>query len=177
MNLIQNLLKLIVISLVLLGCRQPNSYEEMKPYDGPLIEVDDIVTIYSDSSIMRLKLKAKKQLEMQNGDREFPKGVYVEFYDEKGIMSSTLTGNKGKFNKEKNLYTVTGNVVVKNVGENKKLNTEELFWEPDKQKVYTDKFVRIETPDEILTGNGLTAKQDFSSYKIKDPIGEFRVKQ
>ena len=55
------------------------------------------------------------------------------------------------------------------------LNTEELHWNTSKGDVFTDKFVRIETEDQILTGVGLTAKQDFSRYVIKNPQGIFNL--
>jgi len=39
------------------------------------------------------------------------------------------------------------------------------------QKIYTDKFVRITTATEILTGEGMEANQDFSSWVILKPRG------
>jgi hypothetical protein len=48
------------------------------------------------------------------------------------------------------------------------LNTEELFWEPKKEIIYTDKFVRIETDGEIITGEGMEAPQDFSTWRLKN---------
>lgn len=145
----------------------------IETYQGPVMEVENVETLYSDSTVLRIRLKAPKQIELQNGDREFPNGVYVEFYDESGKMTSTLTANSATFYKEKNSYKVLGNVIIKNLEEQKTLKTEELNWFPDKQKVNTDKFIRIETPDQILTGEGLDAREDFSSYKIRKPKGVF----
>lgn len=51
------------------------------------------------------------------------------------------------------------------------MNSEELYWEPQKEEIYTDKFVRIQSEDQISTGTGLVAKQDFSSYRILNPSG------
>ena len=67
-------------------------------------------------------------------------------------------------------------MVVKNLQKKETLNTEELHWDRTKQEVFTDKFVRIETPTEILTGQGLRANQDFSRYRILKPTGIFTVK-
>src|SRR5690606_41136095 len=70
------------------------------------------------------------------------------------------------------IYKATGDVEVNSYEKDQKLNTEELFWRRDKGEIYTDKFVRIETAEEILLGEGLTATQDFSSYKILKPRSE-----
>lgn len=139
-------------------------------YKGPQMEVYNIASLYSDSGRSKILLNAPKELEYQNGDQDFPDGIYLEFFDEEtGKKASTLKGNKGKFVKDKNVYVVTGNVIVKSLTEKKKLNSEELVWKPDEKKITSDKFVRIETPCEILTGDGLISNEDFSSYQILKP--------
>ena len=62
-------------------------------------------------------------------------------------------------------------MVVDNTIKHEKLKSEELKWSRFEKRVYTNKFVRIETPQEILLGEGLTASQDFSTYKILKPRG------
>lgn len=169
------------ISLVLVasfsGCRENTGVDNVTPYEGPLLEVSNMQTLYSDSAIVKVKVQAKKQLEFENGDREFPEGIYIEFYDVNGKISSTLKADKGYFDKKEKLYTGIGDVEVNSYEKDEKLNTEELHWKQDKEEIYTDKFVRIETADEILLGEGLTASQDFSNYKILKPTGELSISQ
>jgi LPS export ABC transporter protein LptC len=141
------------------------------PYNGPMIEINKVETLFTDSATLRVKLTAPKEYEFKNGDREFPEGEKIEFYDENGVPSSILTSNYGKFDKEKNIYVVKDNVIIKNLVENKKLTTSELNWNPITEKVYTDKYVVIETSDRILYGDGLTANQQMSAYKILNPRG------
>jgi LPS export ABC transporter protein LptC len=151
--------------------------EEMKPYDGPLMEIDNMETIYSDAAETKVKLKAKKQFALQNGNREFPQGVFVEFFSGKKV-TSTLVSNYAIFYKETNRYMVSGNVIIKNLEEGKTLNTEELFWYPGEERIYVDKEkqVIITTKTGVLYGKGLEAKEDFSSYKILKPTGEETLK-
>ncbi|WP_347159933.1 LPS export ABC transporter periplasmic protein LptC [Pontibacter chitinilyticus] len=146
-------------------------------YKGPLIENHDVVTLYSDSARLQIKLQAPVQQEFDNGDGIFPKGLYVEFYGEPGQITSTLKSNYGKQDKRKDLYIARGNVVVKNLQKKEQLETEELFWDKNKGTIYTDKFVRITTAEEILTGNGLRANQGFSNWRILKPTGSFSLKQ
>ncbi|MGI8599360.1 MAG: LPS export ABC transporter periplasmic protein LptC [Chitinophagaceae bacterium] len=81
----------------------------------------------------------------------------------------------GVYDKENDLYAGKGDVVLKSFEKEQQLNTEELYWKQSEQNVFTDKFVRIESEGEILTGEGLTAKQDFSSYRILKPTGTFTM--
>ena len=56
------------------------------------------------------------------------------------------------------------------------LNTDELIWDEDKKIIYSNSFVKITTPDEIIYGNGMTANENFTDYVIKHITGTIRVK-
>jgi hypothetical protein len=60
---------------------------------------------------------------------------------------------------------------VKDVTKGERVDTEELFWVPEDEIVYTNKFVRIETEGEIIMGEGLEAKQDFSWWTLEEMRG------
>ncbi len=164
-----------IFLLALQSCETQTTVFEKK-YDGPIIVITNVVTYYSDSARIKIKLTAPLQQEFENGDRLFPNGIFIEFFKKDQTISSTLKANHGKFIKESTKYIVTGNVIIESAEEKKTLNTEELNWEPNYYKIYTDKFVRIQTPEEILTGVGMTASQDFKSYKILKPTGIFSIK-
>lgn len=160
--------------MFLIGC---NTQETAKPilYEGPLSEGEDITMHYSEKDVVKVLLNAKKIFEFQNGDREFPEGIYMEFYDELGKLNSTLQANSAYFFKEENKWRGRGNVIVINTAKQEQLNTEELFWKPDTKKIFTDKFVTIKLQNEVIYGTGLDAAQDLSTYQIKNPEGEFVV--
>ncbi len=160
--------------LMAFGCT--NSEEEIgqiKTYDGPIQEAEDVELFYSEEAKVTTKLQAKKWLQFENGDQEFPAGLFLQFYDEKGTITSTLKADDVYYFEKDKKYRGRGNVVIHNIEENQQLNTEELFWTPDDEKMYTDKFVTIKLDNEVLYGRGLEAKQDFSWYVLKNPEGEF----
>jgi len=136
----------------------------------------NIYTNYTDSGKVKMRMWAPEQHEMESDDRKFPKGIKIDFY-EKEKVSSTLTANIATFSKATGIYTVRNNVVIQSKDQHKRLNTEELKWLPKQHRVRieNDKFVRIQTKTEILTGMGLDASEDFRSYKIKKPQGVFAV--
>ncbi|TAE19575.1 MAG: LPS export ABC transporter periplasmic protein LptC [Bacteroidetes bacterium] len=146
-------------------------------YDGPSIKAFNLKMQLSDSAKLRVEVHAPLQLEYQNGNQEYPKGVTVEFYNAEGKKYTRLTADKGKYNKATHIYTVWNNVVVKNIEKQEEMQTEELNWSPHAQDIYTTKRVKITTLTEILHGNGLKAKQDFMTYKIMQPTGKFTVKR
>ena len=168
---------LFLCALLILSCTAPvDQVVYVEPYKGPMMTATNIKTVYSDSGETKLMLKAPVQLLLQNSDREFPQGVYVEFFDEKKEPKAILTSNYAIFYKERNLYKISGKVVIDNKRDGKKMSTEELFWSPSTKKIYTDKFLIIETGNEVIRGIGMDAAQDFSSYSIRKPVGELYVK-
>jgi LPS export ABC transporter protein LptC len=126
---------------------------------------------YTEREKLKTILQAKKLNEFQNGDREFPEGIYLEFYDANGKMTSTLRANTAYYFKEEDKWRGRGKVEVKNIEKQQQLNTEELFWKPDTKKIFTDKFVTITDKEDVLYGTGMTANQDLTDYHLKNTSG------
>jgi len=146
-------------------------------YDGPLRIGENVELYYTEENLVKVKMIAAKVYEFENGDREFPNGIYLEFYNEFGILGSTLRANEAHYFKKENQWRGRGKVEVKNIDKNEQLNTEELFWKPSEQKIFSDKFVTIRQQSDVIYGQGLEANQDMTDYTIKKPEGEFSVEE
>lgn len=138
----------------------------------PAESAKDVELMYSDSARIKMKMTAP-QLDRYTGKdprEELPKGVVMEFYDDSMQVKTRLSANFGvRYGTEKRVE-VKNDVVVVNE-KNEQLNTEHLVWDEGTKMIYTKAFVRITTPDEVLWGNGLEANEDFSKYRILDPVG------
>lgn len=146
-------------------------------YDGPLQEAHNITMYYNEKSALKMKLTAKKVLEFQSGDREFPEGLYLEFFNEDGSIRSTLKANEARYFKAEDQWRGRGNVEVKNIEKGDQLNSEELFWKPGTKRIFTEKFVTVRQGKDIIYGTGLDAAQDLSEYTLKNIEGEFEVEE
>ena len=172
MRYFNSISNLLLSAVLFLNCSSKNNeILEIQEYTGPVLEMGPAITYYSDSAVVTMKMEAPKQLEFGNGDREFPEGLSMEFFDRQGNPTSTLRADYCYYTRKEDLYKATGNFVLKNLENNDRLDTEELFWNEKKEDVFTEKFVRIEKDGEIQTGDGLKAKQDFSYYEILNSKG------
>lgn len=157
-----------------------NSITSATEKELPVESGKDVEIIYSDSAIVRAKLTAP-ELNRYSGKSpysEMPKGMNVIFYDQYSNVQSKLTANYGIGYDSGNgmeRMEADGNVIVINE-KGEQLNTEHLTWNAVTKKIYTDKFVKITTKDEIIWGDGLDANQDFSKYQIKNVKGTIAVK-
>lgn len=160
----------ITLLLTIASCSDSgNAIKGPAIYEGPIQQASDMVLYHSEAGQVKTKLITPLLLEYQSGDREFPEGIYIEFFDETGKMTSTLKANEAHYFKDKDHWRGRGDVVVESLEENRTLETEELFWEPGNESIRSEKFVSITGPDLATRGWGLEAKQDFSEYHIKKP--------
>lgn len=144
-------------------------------YEGPHIEMRDVETLFSDSTIIRLMIQAPLQQIFESGDENYPEGMYLEIYDEQQQLVATYRSNTAKKVAKEEYYIGEGNVVVKNLETGDELTTEQLYWYQDEAVFRTDKFVTIKSDGELHTGQGLEASQDFSYYKILKPTGTISI--
>jgi|SRR5690606_8725609 len=170
----KNSLTILVLSLLLVACGKGDIAEPIE-YTGPIQEAEDVEFYYSDKDIVKTKMTAPLLHEFKSGDREFPNGIYIEFFDETGRLESTLKANHAYYFKTDNQWRGRGNVEVINLQQNEQLNTEELFWKPGEKKIFTDKFVTIKQQGDVIYGEGLDAKEDLSEYTITKLSGRIQV--
>lgn len=138
------------------------------------------VTInYTDSGRLKAKIFAKVLIGYKKDGKDIirmPKGITGNFYNDSGKVESYLTAEKGISYQSEKITEVSQNVQVMN-SKGEKLNTEKLIWDQKKQIIYTDKFVRITTKNEVITGEGMESKQDFSNWVIKKPRGNISIEK
>jgi LPS export ABC transporter protein LptC len=180
MSKIDNQLKVLFVALfcLCLACTsKPEEAESILIKDslGVPNEIADSINInYTVSAIRRLNLKAPlmQRYPTKNNDNVLfmRKGLEVYFYDEEGKLKTTIKSEWAK-RFEKTKKTELHNHVVVTNDRQESMATEEIFWDELQKKIFTTKFVTITTPTEILTGYGLEAADDFSSYEIKNPKG------
>ena len=170
---IANYGRFLVLVYLLMACSSKQELLNQKDYEGPMMRIDSATTLISDSAKVIVNQFALQEEVYENEDREWKKGLFLKYFDDLGEVSSTFKANYVYYTKKDNLYKGVGDVIVVNVTTGDELNTEELFWDPRSKQFYTERYVTIHTEDEIHTGEGLTANQDFSAYTIFKPAGTF----
>ena len=172
------IVSLILFSLLVTSCSEQKKADSQdkvvrKPYSGPSLESEDLQVVYTDSAKLSMTMDTKLQIILHNEDQEYPHGLFVTFFDENEKINSTIKANYGYYFKDVDKWKLKGKVVVNNPEKGQKLETEEMYWMPASHDILVEKkdSVTITEPDQILSGTGLTAKDDFSHYKITNPIG------
>lgn len=166
--------------LALFGIGCENDIEKVKLVTGkdqmPIESAQGLDVIYSDSAVVKVKLKAKTMRRYGGEDpfTEMPEGIRVEFFDRDMQSKTTLTASKAIKKDKSQTMEASGNVEVINA-KGEKLNTEHLVWNEITRKISSNEFVKISTNDKIIFGNGFESNQDFSNYRIFKITGTINI--
>jgi LPS export ABC transporter protein LptC len=137
----------------------------------------NVEILYSDSAVVRLSIQAPVLLNhIQPGKekKEFPNGIKVDFFNAFGLITSSMTAKSATQNERDNKIFIRKEVKVKS-GNNETLETDELIWDERTKKLYTDKWVKVSTANEVIYGYGFAADQEFTYWKISKVRGRFTV--
>lgn len=139
---------------------------------------EEIEILYSEDGMVRARINAPELVKNTIGKpfTEFSKGVRVEILNAAKEPISLLTANYGK-RYDKSEETIVQNEVIVTNKTGEMLETEELTRNDKTGELYTDAFVKITTPNEVIYGMGLQANEDFSWYRIDSVQGTMRIKQ
>lgn len=141
------------------------------PETMPSMITDSVSTLISDSGITRYKLVADVwQIFDKAADPHwfFPKGLYLERFDEKFNVEATVVADTAWNYTDKKLWRLKGHVHVKNM-EGHEFFSDELFWDQSMAKVYSDKYIKIIRGAAEIKGYGFESNQQMDDYRIFRP--------
>jgi LPS export ABC transporter protein LptC len=143
------------------------------PSNGPDRVTTNAEYFYSDSGRVLNRINAGTISEYTGDDdphTELTNGVELTFFDTAGHHSSRLTARRGQIMPKQQRMEVEDQVVFTNA-KGEKLETEQLTWDQDSDRVHTDRPVKVTRTNDIIYGPGLDASQDFSRYTIRHITG------
>jgi LPS export ABC transporter protein LptC len=144
----------------------------------PVVSSYEIQVNYSEKGHPQFILEAPVALFYSHKEtyQEFPEGFHVRFFDSLMNVKSELSADYG-INYERNkLMEARRNVVVINHEKDETLNTEEMTWDQNKKKIFSNVFVKIKTASDVLYGeNGFEADESFNNWVIRKTSGEIEI--
>lgn len=166
---------LLALSIVIIVACENNiqDVERITRFENPLQEIaSDIEILYSEDGQVKAKLLAPEMVKNSEGKpyTEFSKGLNVYILNKNKSITTELSANYGiKYDKD-DTTVISQNVKVINK-DGITLETEKLTRNDKTGELHTDAFVKITTETQVIKGMGLTANEDFSSYKIDSVQG------
>lgn len=143
----------------------------------PMMATYGVISLISDSGVTRYRINTDEWLVYDKKKPSywaFEKGMYLEQFDSLLNVDASIKSDTAYYYDKEKLWKLMGNVDIKNL-KGERFNTELLYWNQATQKVYSDKFIRIEQPDRVIMGHGFDSNQQMTVYVIHNMEGIFYV--
>lgn len=123
---------------------------------------------------VKMLAKEVKQIDLAENTYEFPQGLTLFMYDSLGNITSQMSAGYSIYYDKKGIWEAKHDVNVHNE-KGDQLNTEYLMWNRNKEKIETNKAVKISTKDGIIYGDGMVSDQYFKNWEVVNGRGIFNI--
>lgn len=167
-------LALIVGGLLLAGCdpqSQPPLAEDeiagMKA-DQVMFGVEHYITA---NGVVRGLLNADTAFMYEDSALVRVRPVDLVLYNDQGSVAGTVTARSGVLNTRTQLMTATGDVVVQSEQQGEKIETEELHFDPNRDRIWSVVATTIHRGGTVLNGSGFTSNTRLTDTRLDAPRG------
>ncbi|MBM2813677.1 MAG: hypothetical protein HW421_439 [Ignavibacteria bacterium] len=171
--MLKKIFVLTIFTVLLNGCTEEHSPKRKaeiieKIGSAPDQVSWDIKVSFIDSSYLKAVLWAKKsRIYNERAETLLDDSVRVEFISkETGETETYLWADSARVDDKTRDMLARGNVLVINKKTNRRLVTKLLLWDNRNQKLYSNEYVKINSPVERLEGWGFESDQNLNNYKI-----------
>ena len=108
----------------------------------------------------------------------FPEGFFVYGYTEDGLLETEIVADNAKHVKHDNgeeTWSAFGNVVVRNLIKQEVMETDTLYWDQKNEKIYTNCYVRMYSPQGFMQGYGMESDQRARNSIIFKPFNSYGI--
>ncbi len=137
----------------------------------------DVEIMYYDSGYLEFKLVGA-ELTIVPREKQDPlievDSFNLYLYDKSGIVYTKIKANSGTVDLPNKLMWAKGHVFLWS-REGNKLNTDEIVWDLNEDRIYTYSEVRLETPQGVIYGQGFETDPSFKTYRITKMKGTINV--
>lgn len=154
-----------------------NSESDIKALSDKNIQKDEAIKVesfLSQGGAVKARLTAPVMLRVMAQARvdtpyvEFPKKLHVDFFNDQKIVESQLDSKYGRYFESLNKVYLRDSVKVVSI-KGDTLTCDDLWWDQNLQKFYTDKPALLRSPTNFIDAKyGLEATQDFKDIKFKE---------
>jgi LPS export ABC transporter protein LptC len=162
-----------------------NTTEEVRNFleekNLPIGSAKEAFHVYKDSGQITSKLITPLLLDFSNRKKhpynEFPQGIKIINFNNKGKDSVTIIGNYALSFVKTEVSVIKGNVVVVNHTDKSRLETAQLFWDQKTKYFVSEKAFVLYKENDTITGVGFECKEDLSKHLAKKTTGSIETKE
>lgn len=139
------------------------------PADHVVLQMD---TDIKDMGSLRARIHADTAYVWEDSATTVMFPVELELYDADGAQTAHLTADEGELDSNTNKMVARGNVVLITTGDERRLLTEELHYDPRRGQIWSDVHTVMFQGDTRVEGSGFRANEDMTDIEVFESRGE-----
>lgn len=159
------------------------SSEEVVNLEGrPLQVVNNMFVVQTENGVLKMRMEGNRMERYDNDSTAyelFPDGFSVFTYNEDNKLESTIFSDQAKHIKYKDsgdeIWKAFGNVQIRNEIKDETMETDTIYWDREKEKIYTDCYVRMFSRDGLMQGYGMVSDQKANNSILLKPFNGYGV--
>ncbi|SFN38207.1 LPS export ABC transporter protein LptC [Bizionia echini] len=179
-NHINKTIVLVIALTMVFSCK--NNFEDVKKIgvseNTPIGVAENMNLKYTDSGRVTANLRSPKMLDFSNRDfpfSEFPNTVEMDLFDENN-QKSTITADYAIVYDKTGLIDMQGNVVLIS-SDKDTLFAEQLYYDQNREWLFTNKPVTFKRKTDVLNGKGFDSDVKFSKAQVLEIDGSVTVNE
>lgn len=101
------------------------------------------------------------------------RGVHLTLYHASGQEAAVLTSLTGEFDTRSSRMVARGNVVLVSYEGDRRIETEELYYSPQQNRIWSDVATTLYEDGSVAHGDGFTSDPQLRNVRVTRPHGEF----
>lgn len=169
------------VAIMVFSCKGKLHEEDIDMSNVPVQTVDNAFYVQTQNGEVKMRMEAVR---MERYDEDslvfelFPAGFSVYAFTETGDVETEITSDNArhcKFEDGRETWEAFGNVVVRNIIKKEVMETDTLFWDRQTEKIWTDCYVKMYSPDGFMQGYGMESDQRARNSVIFRPFNNYGI--
>lgn len=181
---IQMVVIAMAVTTFVISCKGEQQSDPLDLSKVPVQVVEGMNAVQTKNGLLQMRMEAKilQRFESEQESYElFPDGFDVYAYNQEGLLETQISSDiakhttitEGKEKTEK--WEAFGNVVISNFIKGERLETDTLYWDREKGRIYTHCFVKMFTPQGFMQGYGLDSDERARNANILRPFDSYGI--
>ena len=134
--------------------------------------VFDLDTDIKDMGVLRARLHADTAHVWEDSAKTLMFPVDLKLYDENGAQTAHLTAREGELESRSNRMVARGNVVLVTTQGDRRILTEELHYDPQNHRIWSDVHTVLIEDDSRVEGEGFRSDDQMKNVEVFKSTGE-----
>ena len=178
---IQMVVTAFAVTTFVISCKGEKESEPLDLSTLPVQTVQGMKAVQSSNGLLQMRMESKLLQRFENDSVSyelFSQGFDVYAYNEEGELETQIKSDVAKHTttkKKEEKWEAYGNVVITNFLKGERMETDTLYWDKEKGRIFTHCLVRMYSPSGYMQGFGMESDEMARNARIERPFDSYGI--